>query len=212
MEETRDVRPIPDPTLLTTAALTREIASLKEILFTRLEGMDRAIVLFNDSITRVPTDTDRQIARLKELIEEMFKVTDERFSSIQKQFSERDVRTEQNARDSKVAVDAALAAQEKAVGKQTDSFAQSIAKSEANTTKQIDAQGQLLGSTSGALNDKIEAVKERLTRIEGEGKGERAAGVTQQTSNMNTVSVIGLVLGSLIGIAGLAFAVAQAFR
>lgn len=208
----RDKRPVPDPTVLTTAALTREISSLEKVLSTRLDGMDRAIVVFNESITRVPTDTDKQIAHLKELVIQMFKLAEERFLGIQTQFRERDVRVDQTAQYTKDAVDAALSAQKEQYSQQNVSFAQSIAKSEAATAKQIDAQGQLLGSSSGALNDKIEAVKERLTRIEGEGRGERAAVVTQQTSNMNTLSVVGLIIGALIGIGGLAAAVAQAFR
>ena len=38
-------RPIPDPTKLTTEQLRREVATLREILETRLDGMDRAIAL-----------------------------------------------------------------------------------------------------------------------------------------------------------------------
>jgi hypothetical protein len=59
--------PVPDPTLLTTAALTREIAALKELMATRLDAMDKAQALFEVNLTRVPTDTDKQIQHLKEL-------------------------------------------------------------------------------------------------------------------------------------------------
>ena len=67
-----ELRPIPDPTFLTTQQLLRELASLKDVVFTRLDGMDRAIVLFNENITRVPTDTDKQIQHLRELHESKF--------------------------------------------------------------------------------------------------------------------------------------------
>jgi hypothetical protein len=60
-------RPVPDPTELTTQALLREIAALKELIFTRLDGNDRAILVFNENLTRVPTATDRAVAQLKEL-------------------------------------------------------------------------------------------------------------------------------------------------
>jgi hypothetical protein len=61
--------PRPDPTLLTTAALTREISSLKELIITRLEMMDRAQTLFETNLTRVPTIVDTQIQHLKELLQ-----------------------------------------------------------------------------------------------------------------------------------------------
>ncbi len=63
------IAPIPDPTLLTTQQLTREIAALKEVIFTRIDGMDLAIKLANETITRVPSDADKQIQHLKELLE-----------------------------------------------------------------------------------------------------------------------------------------------
>ena len=80
--------PIPDPTLLTTQALIREIAALKEVVFTRLDGMDEAIRIFNANITRVPTDTDKQIQHLKEL-------HDEKFTASEDKFVERDTRASQ---------------------------------------------------------------------------------------------------------------------
>src|SRR6478672_11107389 len=90
MPPTESRVPVPDPTTLTTAALLREIASLKEIVFTRLDAMDRAMMVFSDAITRAPTDVDKQIAHLKELHQE-------KFESIVKQFSERDARMDREA-------------------------------------------------------------------------------------------------------------------
>jgi hypothetical protein len=87
--------PIPDPTLLTTVQLNREIAAvrdiisgLKEIVFTRLDGMDKALELSNHNLSRVPSEVERQVDHLKE-------VNSERFRSIDIQFVERDSRAEQ---------------------------------------------------------------------------------------------------------------------
>jgi len=191
----------------TTDTQHRELAALKEIVETRLDGMDRALELFNEQASRVPSEVDKQVTHLRELVFERIeggtKVEAERFQGVYNRFAERDVRVEQTARDTKVAVDAALAAQKEMGNKQTESFAQSIAKSEAATSKQIDQLGQLLTTTNLSTDGKIADIKERLTRLEGEDKGARQAVVTQQTSNMNTVSVIGLVLGTLIGVGGL---------
>lgn len=156
--------PIPDPTEKTTESLLREVASLREaleskisgqreVLEARIGGMDTAIKLLQAISDRQPDDVDKKIGHLRTLHEE-------KFHSIQVQFKERDVRVEQTARDTKTAVDAALAAQEKSAGKQADTFALSIGKSENATTKQIDS-----------LDEKINDLKDRVTRIEGAGKG-----------------------------------------
>jgi ribosome-associated translation inhibitor RaiA len=239
-----DWRPRPDPTNLTTQQLIREIAALKEVVFTRLDGMDRAIVVFNDAITRSPTDTDKQISHLKELHESRFsdqqketnlmrqvietrlngtdnaiillqgiagkipaqmdekiksleKIHDEKFTTVQVQFHERDVRTEQSSKDGKVAIDAALQAAEKSVAKQNESFSLSVAKSEAATSKQIDQIMQLIQTSNAGMNDKFEDVKERLTRLEGSSAGRASSDTSHQTqSNWSTgiMVAIGLAL------------------
>jgi hypothetical protein len=232
----RGATPIPDPTLLTTAALTREIAALKDVVFTRLDGMDRAIVLFDANITRVPTETDRAILHLKELLESRLDGMDkavrllqdlndkipvkidekimalhgvhgEKFDSIQTQFRERDVRSEQSSKDSKVAVDAALQAAKEAVGEQNKSSALAIAKSEASTTKQIDQLGQLIQSTTKGVDDKFQDVKDRLTRIEGKTEGKAGADDRHQTQSNWSV---GLIVAVAIGLVGMAISISLA--
>src|SRR5688572_17684373 len=77
-----------DPTLLTTQQLQREIATLKELMDarfeTRLNAMDKAMNLFHDNITRVPTDTDKQISHLKELHERIFDAVWQKFADQEK--------------------------------------------------------------------------------------------------------------------------------
>jgi len=199
--------PIPDPTALTTAALNREIYALREILEMRIDGqqkvfearlagMDKAIELLQNIADRLPVSMDSKVANLRLLHEE-------KFLSIQTQFVERDTRSERESKDNKVAVDAALQAAKEAVGKQQESGDKAIAKSEAATIKQIDQINTSIGASNKTLDDKIDDVKERITRLESEDRGHQTAVTTQQTSNMNLVSVIGLVVGALIGIGGL---------
>lgn len=193
----------PDPTPLTTLQLQREVASLKELVFTRLDAMDKAMELFNANITRVPTDTDKQISHLKELVFERFNVELERFSSIATQFAERDVRTEQTAKDSKVAVDAALQAAKEAVGEQNKSSALAIAKSEASTVKQIDQMSLLIQTGNKAIDDKFDDIKDRLTRIEGKGEGGERVEQSHQASSVNMVVMIGVIFAIMFGLAGM---------
>lgn len=190
--------PIPDPTLLTTQQLIREINSLREVIETRLDGMDKAIQLLQATADKFPGRMDEKIASLKS-------VHDERFTSIEKQFVERDVRTEQTAKDSKVAVDAALQAAKEAVGEQNKSSALAIAKSDAMTTKQIDQLGAIGQQNANALDGKIADIKERLTRIEGRGEGQQVAIVSQASASSNWIAAGALLLAIVVGAADILF-------
>jgi hypothetical protein len=78
-----------DPSILTTQALHREIAVLKEQFNTQISGMtrafeerldaiDKATGVFSENLTRVPTETDRAVARLKELHDTRFDAADQK--------------------------------------------------------------------------------------------------------------------------------------
>jgi hypothetical protein len=154
-----DIRPIPDPTILTTQQLIREIGSVREVFDTRLDGMDKAISLLQANVDKSPT------------VGEIYVKHEQMFKNIEIRFDERDIRTDQTARDSKVAVDAALQAAKEAVGEQNKSSATAIAKSDAATTKQLDAILAIIQTTTKSFDDKINDVKERLTLREGHSKG-----------------------------------------
>jgi uncharacterized LabA/DUF88 family protein len=210
--------------------LLREISNLKEVIFTRLDGMDRAIVVFNENLTRVPTDTDKQVQHLKELHEERFdgmdkavvilqqiadeipaklsekvgslkEIHEEKFASVQVQFRERDVRTEQSSKDSKVAVDAALQAAKEAVGKQNESSDRAILKSEAAVMKQIDAMGELIRSGAKGVDDKFQDLKDRLTRIEGKDEGTVVAKSGHQFTANFGITVLAVVIAAISAVA-----------
>lgn len=160
--------PVPDPTVLTTQQLTREILAIRELIEARLDGMDKAINLIQAQSDRAPQHIDSAILAAVGRLQELHS---EKFDSIATQFKERDIRTEQTSRDNKVAIDAALQAQKEAVGKQNESNSQAIAKSEAAFIKQIDQIGILITTMGIATDGKISDIKERLTTIEGVRKG-----------------------------------------
>jgi Fe2+ transport system protein B len=161
----QESRPVPDPTTLTTQQLLRELAATREVIEARIDGMDKAIVLFQTAIDKIfPLQVDSAIRQLRELHEEKFR-------SIAIQFAERDTRTEQTSKDSKVAVDAALQAAKEAVGEQNKSNALAIAKSEAAFTKQIDQIGTIIDTLAKGLDGKIDDIKTRLQAIESYKKG-----------------------------------------
>jgi anti-sigma28 factor (negative regulator of flagellin synthesis) len=170
-EQGRVWTPSPDPTLLTTQQLLRELSSLREIFETRLNGMDKANEVLSETVNRTPTAIQTAVANLREVYDERFSsvqqqiadlgiIRDQKFMSIAQQFVERDVRTEQAATASTQALAAALQAAAKAADKTELSF-----------TKQID-QIQLQIKTSGdASNDRIGELKERIDRGEGQSSG-----------------------------------------
>jgi hypothetical protein len=151
--------PNPDPSVLTTQALLREIAMLRDVIETRLDGYDKAIELIQSSADKVPSKVDIAVKQLQELHAE-------KFQSIEIQFRERDTRTEQTSRDSKVAVDAALQAAKEAVGEQNKSNTAAINKMETSFTKQIDQIAMLISASNKSTDEKVSDIKDRLTGIE----------------------------------------------
>ena len=201
--------PVPDPTQLTTEAVTREIKQLKELLETRLNGMDTAMEIFREELTRSPTEVDRQIQHLEALLVEKFRTVDEKFASVVTRFNERDVRSERESKDNKVAVDAALSAQKEAAGAQNESNATAMTKSENGFTKQIDNISELIRTTANGWDRQMSDLKERVTRIESEYVGraketqDKGAEVIQkQGSDKNVIALVGMIGGLLFAIVG----------
>jgi hypothetical protein len=187
-----------------------------------IEGMEKAVAIFQSDLTRVPTQLDRAVTGLRDLIEaKIINLTDdltavhkildrrdsdiltpinhlkdliyEKFTAVAAQFSERDVRTDQRASDTQKAVDAAFAAAKESTGKIEFGF-----------TKSIDALQELLKATGKSSDDKIDDTKNRLTVIES-----RTAGIsterninrtTNQDNQARMFSIIAIVVSVFVGI------------
>ena len=200
---------MPDPTKLTTEQLRRELATLREIIETRLDGMDRATELASSqaSVTRAQIEQIRgrlreetvtEIGQLRELLEARLAGMDR---TIALQFAERDVRSEQATASSKQALSAALLAQKELVAQQNDANSAAAAKAEANFTKQIDQIGTIIQTMEKATDARITEVKERIDRGEGStagatGSRSEHAQVTNQV--LMALSVLAAVIGLLI--------------
>lgn len=139
-----------DPTALTTSQLLRENFWLRELIETRLNGMDKAISLLQGFADRTPTtmDVQHQVLALRE-------TTIQRLNGIDAMFRERaDLATKQE-RDAKEAVAAALSAAKNIADVQNRANEATNTKTEASFTKQIDN-----------MDEKINDIKERITVIE----------------------------------------------
>jgi hypothetical protein len=203
-----DVKPSPDPTVATNDAVERAVRAERDyvmgqmgIIEQRLDAMDTATKLLSETVNRVPTVVQTEIAHIKGLM-------DEKFNSVQIQFAERDTRTEREARDNKLAVDAAFAAQEKQAVAQNESNALAINKSEAATTETIRANQQLSTSKTDALTKDIDALKLAVSRIEAGAVGVAGSRVDTR-ANLSVILTMGSVL---IAATGLAAALIIAFH
>lgn len=204
-------RPVPDPTVLTTDNLRREIAHLTELVETqlairdqRMDAIDEATKLRSDAITHIGDSVAGKVLHEREL-------TEERFASVAQQFTERDTRSEREARDNKVAVDAAFAAQKEAATKQDEANQKAIDKSEVATAEKINKLEQLFKTTTDALDgkidansrgtaDKIDEVKDRQrsTDLTVGGLIQNGAGRVEQRVEQRAVTAGQLAFGGLI--------------
>ena len=188
--------PNPDPSDLTLSMVYHEIANLRQLLEARLDGIDRATEVFQQNLTRVPTEVDKQVLRLRELHDERFSAAKEARNGlaegIQKQFDERDIRSKASELSAQVAVSAALQAQKEAAAAQNDSNAAAISKSEVATTKQIDGILALLASNTKAIDEKISSTVARLDRTEG-------GQTSSQGSQATTVAIVAIIVSIIVG-------------
>lgn len=137
----RGLRPVPDPTVLTTEQLHREIAALREFVL-------------------------GEIRHVGEMNIEKFTAVGAQFESVNDKFRDVAMRTAEQKTDTKDALDAALQAAKDAVSLQTEASDKAIAKSEAATTKQIDALAVLVDKSADATTEKIVDLKSRLDKLE----------------------------------------------
>jgi hypothetical protein len=160
-----------DPSALTTAAILREIANLKENTQQRFDAMDKAVIKLSEDSTRVPTVLDKAISQLKELIIEKFNGVAIKFEGVEKQFEEREIRIDKLQTESQRAITAAFSAQKESASSENQSLVKAINKAEQITENQLVQQRSTLAAVEKNLTDKIGDVSDRLNRSEGVGAG-----------------------------------------
>lgn len=163
-DDNAESRPTPDPTILTTEQLIRENRSLREILEARLNGIDKSINTIEHGLGERQSVIDAAIEHQKSFFEV-------KFDGVEKQFTERDKRTEQLSIADKTAIAAALQAQKEAAGAQNESNTAAVSKQEAAFTKLLESAQQSQTAMNKSMDDKINDVKSRLDKGEGHTKG-----------------------------------------
>jgi hypothetical protein len=175
--------------------LRREQSAMRELIEQRLNGIDALLELQGGELREIPSVNEDQrehvrreieercraigdhssleIIRVEQLaheaLEHLREVHEQKFMGIGTRFDERDERTAQAAQESRISLDAALAAAKEAVGAQQEANSTAIAKSEAATQKTIDALTASSAAANRSLDDKIADIKSRVDRGEGGG-------------------------------------------
>lgn len=179
-----DTRPIPDPTVLTTQQLYREIAALRELFETHFREYDRAIEILQATTARSPTpgEIDGDLVGFKMLVDQKFATVDEKFSTVNQKFATVDKEfglnkeyTTQSAIDRKEELKTALSAAEKAVDKNAASFTSATDKSEKATGELLRQQAELLRTTKEGLDSQVADLKVRLATAEATASAAREA-------------------------------------
>lgn len=158
----RDVRPVPDPTVLTTEASQR------------LEGMLRNLI--------------------KTELEHAAELNDAKRGIIHQALHDLEIRTAEQKKDTKDALDAALAAQKEQVNTQNISFEKNIAKSDTATAERIKAVETQQATSSKALDDKISDLKDRVIAMEAGRTGVHQSGIDMRAILTSAVGVVAVLI------------------
>lgn len=203
-------------------ALRGELATKFEAIETRFDAIDKATDLVHEDYVRVPTQVDKAVSALRDVISErvdghfallrqtidgslavvnekiksLSDVTTQQFKSITDTFAEKDK-----------AVSVGLSAQKEAAAAQQAGNAQATTKMEDNFTKLLDQGRELLAEVRRNTEVQISDIKDRLTAIES-----RAQGVviqkqeTVQSATQSWAYIVGSI-GFVIGFGGLIVAI-----
>lgn len=179
--------PNPDPTVLTTAALYREVGGLRELLEQRISSLGLTI---NARLNATEQVFSEKLAAWQTSIKGQFEI-------IERQ------RVEQKT-DTKQALDAALQAAKDAVALQTEASDKAIAKSETATNKALDQLGITFAAEMGSIRRELGELKDRVNE-EGRNSTRFSSGITgaQTQSRESSATVIAIGMG-VLGIAAIA--------
>jgi hypothetical protein len=184
-----------DPTGLTMDALMRETQHVKELVLAKVACIEADVIRVDKTVSGLPEMQLKGLEHAKEIVLEKFNTVREQFRSVQVQFTERDVRVDQAAKDAASSVTLALSAQKEAVGEQNKSNALAIGKTETGFTKSIDQMSLVLSTNNAALDSKIVDIKARLDKLEGSVNGRTQVIQESHATTFNAANIIGMIVG-----------------
>jgi uncharacterized protein (DUF342 family) len=192
MTDSQDIRPVPDPTVLTQEASTKLEAMIRNLIKTEIEHQRE---LFDEKLDGISNQFSERLATISEKI-----------AGIGLRLDLLDARTAEQKSDTKAALDAALAAQKEAVAAQTESSDKSINKSETATTERIKAVETLLNASTRASDDKIDDLKSRIVAIEAVKIGNVEHSASARGNMVSIMSVVVAIIAVVSAIAAVVIA------
>lgn len=217
-QENGGSRPVPDPTILTTQQLNREIAAMRDYIDgqisvgrERLDAIDKATELRLGTIDHIPARIDEKVETLKAVtiehlsrfdqqLEDRTIWLEEKFVSIKQRFDERDTRSERESRDNKVAVDAAFAAQKEAASEQNKSNTLAIDKSEVAQKETVNKLAELFQTSTNGLGQQIADLKERQANQEANLQTFIASQAGQKQGGVDSRTLIAFAFAVVTGV------------
>jgi hypothetical protein len=187
------LRSVTDPQALMQSISDRSVLNLRAELSTEIRSMKEATSLWHDDLVRVPTDVQKSVSSLREFLEQFIhasinklqseigrelervsgatdkldNVSEERFKSIQIQFTLLKQATEQLDIANKTAIAAALQAQKEQAAETQKTSQAAIAKSETSTAEAIKALTTTFNTVISGIEIRINDLKSRMDRNEG---------------------------------------------
>ena len=212
--------PDEDPTALTQAQIERAASASRDyvdgqigIIKERLRGIDRATIVLNDIITKVPTDLQTAQATILRLMDERDRrvagEVAELDQRIMARFDANEKLSQTESGLNQTALAAALAAQEKAAAVQVDTFSSLIRGLGERIDRTIDKNAELAQVASNALSARVTELNNQANRVEQRVGGIEAgklAVVEQKTDTRSgSANVYGLV-GAVVAVLSLVIA------
>ncbi len=141
------------------------------VLTQRLDSMDEATAVLHESVTRVPTDVQKAVGHMRELL----------MASVEA--------IEQRLADNDIRFDRALAAQKELTAQRNDSNTVAIDKSEAAVERSLEKLAVLFRSGMDGIAGQVNDLKGRVTVIEANKEG-----ATETKSSLYALVGVGVSL------------------
>lgn len=167
----------PDPTVLTTEQLVRELTHVQETLEARMDGQEALV--------------------------------DERFVNVAVRFALVETSRVEQKQDTKESLAAALTAAKEQVAQQAEAFQQSVDKSEAATSKQLEQLQSALKTEIGGLGAILTDLKTRFDRFESAGLGGKQVVTERHGDTSRAIAFAGVVVAVFAIAVAIALAVTK---
>lgn len=174
--------PTPDPTILTTDALRREIKASTELTDAKLEAQSNAHEAEKLHVEQINTLRDKLAAAESR--------------SVDTQFALRDMAADKLAVADKTAIAAALQAQKEQAALTNNFMTLLVDKMDASFTKSVDAITKLIASNTETVTAIINDLKDRQSRGEARGGGMKESWAILVAAVMAVLAIISVVIAA----------------